>query len=113
MGHVWKAVMGQNTKVRYVIVLVLVGVALLTPGLVRLLRRAAFVAGVREGYRSACQRVFDAMQDTNDLASLSAEMGEPMDVQLYVIMLAERLGVSLNADVVITSSDDDDCDGEC
>lgn len=105
--------MGQNTKVRYVVVLVLVAVALFIPGLVRLFRRATFGAGVREGYRSACQRVFDAVQDTNDLASLSAEMGEPMDVPLYTIMLAERLSVTLNADILITVCDDDDCNGTC
>lgn len=105
--------MGQNTKVRYVVVLVLVAVALFIPGLVRLFRRSTFGAGVREGYRSACQRVFDAVQDTNDLASLSAEMGEPMDVPLYTIMLAERLSVTLNADILITVCDDDDCDGTC
>ena len=79
----------------------LLGVVLVVPHALRRLVRMAFNRGVRCGYHTACDRVFESIQGTNDLASLAEEMGEPMDIPTFTIMLAERLSLSLHADITL------------
>jgi len=55
--------------------------------------------GAAEGYQAACDRIFLAVQGTSDLAYLSESMGTPMDTWTFTVLLAERLAVSLNAEV--------------
>ncbi|NBZ97028.1 MAG: hypothetical protein EBR40_11505 [Proteobacteria bacterium] len=79
----------------------LVALLLMAPQALRYLVKVAFNRGVRCGYRTACDRVFESIQGTNDLASLAEEMGEPMDIPTFTIMLAERLSLSLHADITL------------
>ena len=104
---------GRMGRMKNIVTCALLGVVMVIPHVIRHVIRVAFDRGVRSGYHIACARVFDSINGTTDLAIMADEMGEPMDVPTFTIMLAERLSVSMHADITLAFDCEDDCeDGE-